>query len=75
MSAQSRRRFQRVALVVIGCLLVVLGVRQLAYAAHGPDRCHLDGHRLGYYEEHESRQVLIHRHDAQEDVEMHIIVN
>ncbi|HIG75965.1 MAG TPA: hypothetical protein EYQ24_15700 [Bacteroidetes bacterium] len=51
MSSRSRRRFQRIALVVIGCLLVLIGGRQLAYAASTTfgDRCERDGHRFGYY--------------------------
>ena len=76
MSSKSRRRFQRVALTLIGCLLVVLGARQIAYAAGG-DSCHND-HRLGHYvDDVEVRHEIRHErvnvfHD---DMELHVIVN
>lgn len=73
MSARSRRRFQRVALLLIGSLLVVIGARQLAYAASSHERC--DRERLGYYEEHENRHVHIERSRHGDDIEMHVIVN
>ena len=77
MSPRARHRFQRVALLVIGFLLVVLGARQLAYAATG-SRCTTDRHRLGYYEDHHEhrRHIRQHRQDhRREEIEMHIIVN
>ena len=77
MSSKSRSRFQRVALAVIGCLLVVLGARQFAYAANAGDRCD-NRHRLGHYIDdvevrHEIRQERVNVfHD---DMELHVIVN
>ncbi|MEM1055831.1 MAG: hypothetical protein AAGI52_09900 [Bacteroidota bacterium] len=76
MSSKSRRRFQRVALLTIGCLLVVVGARQLAYAASG-DRCDTS-HRLGHYVDeveirHEIRQERIEV--SLDDLELHVIVN
>lgn len=75
MSDPSRRRFQRIALLLIGSLLVVIGARQLAYAA-GNLRCKAD-RRLGYYEDHRERRhhVRHHREQRHREMEMHVFVN